>query len=158
MTPLSEAAAQIDRQESERERQVTLNEELAAIPADDDGPSAAGVTAALTALAGIPALIDEANETDGQSREWRSRGESASRGRESRERGASSARTTVIQAGAGTGTGPGTAGRTATTRAGGGALRGGAGSYSQQSTQDELSRSERLQYAARQRLRRRTPK
>ena len=78
VAPLSAVAAQIDRQESElRKGQVTLNEELAAVPADDDGPTAAGVTAALTALARIPALVHEAKEADGQSREWRATAERA---------------------------------------------------------------------------------
>ena len=78
VAPLAAVAERIDQQESELgRRQAALTEELAAIPADDDGPSPAEVTGALTTLAGIPALARDARETDGQLREWRAAAERA---------------------------------------------------------------------------------
>ena len=58
-------------------RQAALAEELAAIVADDDGPSPAEVTGALTTLAGIPALARDAREADRQLRERRAAAEQA---------------------------------------------------------------------------------
>ena len=70
VAPLAATAEQINRQESTLcARQAALAEELAAIPVDDDGPSAAEVTGALTTLAGIPALARDATAADGQARE-----------------------------------------------------------------------------------------
>ena len=78
VAPLAAVAERIDQQESELgRRQAALTEELAAIPADADGPSPAEVTGALTTLAGIPALARDASETDGQLREWRAAAERA---------------------------------------------------------------------------------
>ena len=78
VAPLAAVAEEIDRQESElRDRQTALATELAAVPADDDGPPAAEVTSALTTLAGIPALAMDAREADGQLRERRAAAERA---------------------------------------------------------------------------------
>ena len=78
VAPLAAVAERIDQQESALcARQAVLAEELAAIPADDDGPSPAEVTGALTTLAGIPALARDATEAAGQLRERRGAAEQA---------------------------------------------------------------------------------
>ena len=78
VAPLAAVAERIDQQESELcRRQAALAKELAAIPADDDGPSPAEVTGALTTLAGIPALARDAREADRQLRERRAAAEQA---------------------------------------------------------------------------------
>ena len=78
VAPLAAVAERIDQQESALcARQAVLAEELAAIPADDDGPSPAEVTGALTTLAGIPALARDATEAAGQLRERRAAAEQA---------------------------------------------------------------------------------
>ena len=125
VAPLAAVAERIDQQESELcRRQAALAEELAAIPADDDGPSPAEVTGALTTLAGIPALARDAREADGQLRERRAAAEhSTNRRRAGRPRGATGAATTGFRASARPGTGAGTAGRGATARATRRALR-----------------------------------
>ena len=78
VAPLAAVAERIDQQESELcRRQAALAEELAAIVADDDGPSPAEVTGALTTLAGIPALARDARAADRQLRERRAAAEQA---------------------------------------------------------------------------------
>ena len=78
VAPLAAVAERIDQQESELcRRQAALAEELAAIAADNDGPSPAEVTGALTTLAGIPALAWDAREADRQLRERRAAAEQA---------------------------------------------------------------------------------
>ena len=78
VAPLTALAEAIHRQESAlSKRQAALTEDLAAVPADDDGPSAAEVAGALTTLAGIPALAQDAREAEGQARERRTAAERA---------------------------------------------------------------------------------
>ena len=78
VAPVAATAEQIDRQESELgSRQAALAAELKAIPTDDDGPSAAEVTGALTTLAGIPALAGDVSEAARQLAERRAAADQA---------------------------------------------------------------------------------